>query len=205
MPARTCASRKWCMDERNCPSSALSSAYSTAKSGLRLPLGPPLLAVRMSPLSRKRIRLEVKKNASRKTVGFPNGSGKSVGRAEPTCGGVAGWRCGGIMGHSLTGSAAATEGRPLPLVCTRGRNGAGHSEKSENERRSNCDASERGRSHPVERNKRVLTPPLAARSKMMLAPAPPVVLSNVTDRRAAEMLLPQRAQGVNAGENAQAA
>src|SRR5262249_46342192 len=35
---------------------ALSSAYSTAKPVPRLPLGPPLLAVRMSPSCRERIR-----------------------------------------------------------------------------------------------------------------------------------------------------
>src|SRR5581483_10746612 len=34
---------------------ALSSAHSTAKPGLRLPLGPPLLAVRVSPSVRDRI------------------------------------------------------------------------------------------------------------------------------------------------------
>lgn len=37
------------------PSTALSSAYSPAKLGIRLPLGPPLLAVRMSPSTRERI------------------------------------------------------------------------------------------------------------------------------------------------------
>jgi hypothetical protein len=37
-------------------STALSSAYSTTKPGLRMPFGPPLLAVRMSPPARERIR-----------------------------------------------------------------------------------------------------------------------------------------------------